>query len=57
LPVANIYEDVLQFWKGSGTAYTPTLIVAYGGPFGENYWYQHTNVWAEPILSKWTHAR
>ncbi len=54
LPVANIYDDVLQFWKGSGTAYTPTLIVAYGGPFGENYWYQHTNVWAEPILSKWT---
>ncbi|RIX29200.1 amidohydrolase family protein [Sphingomonas edaphi] len=53
LPVANIYEDVLQFWKGSGTAYTPTLIVAYGGPFGENYWYQHTDVWKEPILSKW----
>jgi imidazolonepropionase-like amidohydrolase/Tol biopolymer transport system component len=54
LPVANIYDDVLQYWKGSGTAYTPTLIVAYGGPFGENYWYQHTNVWAEPILAKWT---
>jgi len=54
LPVANIYDDVLQFWKGSGTAYTPTLVVAYGGPFGENYWYQHTNVWAEPILAKWT---
>jgi imidazolonepropionase-like amidohydrolase len=53
LPVANIYDDVLQFWKGSGTAYTPTLIVAYGGPFGENYWYQHTDVWKEPILSKW----
>ncbi len=53
LPVANIYDDVLQFWRGSGTAYTPTLVVAYGGPFGENYWYQHTNVWAEPILSRW----
>jgi len=54
LPVANIYDDVLQYWKGSGTAWTPTLIVAYGGPFGENYWYQHTSVWAEPILAKWT---
>ncbi len=54
LPVANIYDDVLQFWKGSGTAYTPTLVVAYGGPFGENYWYQHTQVWNEPILAKWT---
>jgi len=53
LPVANIYDDVLQFWRGSGTAYTPTLVVAYGGPFGENYWYQHTEVWKEPILSRW----
>ena len=53
LPVQNIYNDVLQFWKGSGTAWTPTLIVAYGGPFGENYWYQKTKVWEEPILSRW----
>jgi imidazolonepropionase-like amidohydrolase/Tol biopolymer transport system component len=54
LPVANIYDDVLQLWRGSGTAYTPTLVVAYGGPFGENYWYQHTEVWKEPILARWT---
>jgi len=53
LPVQKIYDDVLQFWKGSGTAYTPTMVVTYGGPFGENYWYQHTQVWNEPILSKW----
>jgi imidazolonepropionase-like amidohydrolase len=53
LPVAKIYDDVLQFWRGSGTAYTPTMVVTYGGPFGENYWYQHTDVWKEPILSRW----
>ena len=53
LPVAKIYDDVLQFWRGSGTAYTPTMVVTYGGPFGENYWYQHTEVWKEPILSRW----
>ncbi|MEO6433102.1 MAG: amidohydrolase family protein [Sphingomicrobium sp.] len=53
LPVAHVYDDVLQFWKGSKTAYTPTLVVAYGGPFGENYWYQKTKVWEEPILSRW----
>jgi imidazolonepropionase-like amidohydrolase len=39
------------------TAYTPTLVVAYGGPFGENYWYQNTEVWKEPILSKWVPRR
>ena len=53
LPVQNIYDDVLQLWRGSGTAWTPTLVVAYGGPFGENYWYQKTKVWEEPILSHW----
>ena len=57
LPVANIYDDVLQFWRGSKTAYTPTLVVSYGGSMGENYWYQHTNVWAEPILSRWVPRR
>jgi imidazolonepropionase-like amidohydrolase len=57
LPVANIYDDVLQFWRGSKTAYNPTLIVAYGGAFGENYWYQHTDVWKEPILSRWVPRR
>ncbi len=57
LPVAAVYDDVLQFWGQSKTAYTPTLVVAYGGPFGENYWYQHTDVWKEPILSKWVPRR
>ena len=57
LPVANVYDDVLQFWGQSKTAYTPTLVVAYGGPFGENYWYQHTEVWKEPILSRWVPRR
>ncbi|MBB3763169.1 amidohydrolase family protein [Sphingomicrobium lutaoense] len=56
LPVAKVYDDVLQMWGGQngiGTAYVPTLVVAYGGPFGEMYWYKETNVWEEPILSKW----
>jgi imidazolonepropionase-like amidohydrolase len=57
LPVANVYDDVLQYWRGSKTAYNPTLIVAYGGRFGENYWYEHTNVWEEPILSRWVPRR
>jgi len=57
LPVAAVYDDVLQFWSQSKTAYTPTLVVAYGGPFGENYWYQHTDVWKEPILSRWVPRR
>src|SRR6266540_1944675 len=52
LPVPRIYKDVLQLWPKTGVGYTPTLLVGYGGIFGENYWYQHTNVWENPRLSK-----
>ncbi len=57
LPVATIYDDVKQLWSAAGTAYNPTLIVSYGGPFGENYWYQKTKVWEDPILTKWVPRR
>ncbi|WP_265561686.1 amidohydrolase family protein [Sphingomicrobium arenosum] len=56
LPVQVIYDDVKQFWggkEGPATAYTPTLNVAYGGPWGEMWWYQTTPVWADPVLNKW----
>lgn len=33
-----------------GTAYTPTMIVGYGGIWGENYWYQKTRVWENERL-------
>ncbi len=52
LPVARIYKDVLQLWPKTGVGYTPTLLVGYGGLWGENYWYEHTNVWENPRLSK-----
>ncbi|HYB54388.1 MAG TPA: amidohydrolase family protein, partial [Thermoanaerobaculia bacterium] len=52
LPVARIYKDVLQLWPGGGVGYTPTLIVGYGGLWGENYWYQHSDVWKNERLSR-----
>ena len=52
IPMAAIYDDVKQLWKQSETGYTPTLVVGYGGIWGENYWYQHDEVWKHPILSK-----
>ncbi len=50
LPVPRVYQDVLQLWPRGGTGYTPTIIVGYGGLWGENYWYQHTRVWDHPKL-------
>ena len=57
IPVAKIYNDVRQLWSKSKTGYTPTLIVGYGGSFGENYWYQHTDVWADERLTKFVPRR
>ncbi|MGJ7032784.1 amidohydrolase family protein [Niabella hirudinis] len=54
LPIAVLQDDVIQLWKRSKTAYTPTLIVNYGSVSGEYYWYQHTNVWENEKLLKYT---
>ena len=53
LPVAPIYDDVLTLFAECGTAYTPTLIVGYGGIWGENYWYHKTDVWKNERLMTW----
>lgn len=54
VPVAPLYEPELQLMGRFGTGYTPTLIVGYGGLWGENYWYQHTNVWENKRLMHFT---
>ncbi len=49
LPTAPLYADVVGLFAGSGTAagsgtfYTPTLLVAYGGLSGEHWYYQHAS--------------
>jgi imidazolonepropionase-like amidohydrolase/Tol biopolymer transport system component len=50
IPVGAIYEDVRQLWGATDVAYTPTLVVGYGGLWGENYWYAKTEVWKHPRL-------
>ena len=50
LPVAPLYDDVMQLWASNAVGYTPTLVVNYGGLSGEYYWYQHTNVWEKERL-------
>ncbi|NRD34500.1 PD40 domain-containing protein [Shewanella sp. DC2-4] len=56
LPVGSIYNDIKQFWSQTKVGYTPTLVVAYGGISGENYWYDKTDVWAHPRLSMYVPA-
>jgi hypothetical protein len=44
LPIHPIYKDVAQFVARTGTFYTPTILVAYGSPWSENYYFQNTDV-------------
>jgi imidazolonepropionase-like amidohydrolase/Tol biopolymer transport system component len=57
IPLANLYDDVHQLWRQTGVAYNPTLAVAYGGSYGENYWYQESEVWNHPILTQYVPRR
>ncbi|MFY9609184.1 MAG: amidohydrolase family protein [Blastocatellia bacterium] len=54
IPVAPLYKDAVTLLARSQTGYTPTLIVGYGGIWGENYWYQHSNVWENAHLMRFT---
>ena len=52
LPIAPIYDDVAELFKASQTTNTPTLLVSYGGMFGENYWYTRANPHDDPKLRR-----
>ncbi|KAA3608071.1 MAG: amidohydrolase [Planctomycetota bacterium] len=56
LPLERIYQDVQQLWGKTQVGYTPTLIVGYGGIWGENYWYDQLNVWENQRLNRFVPA-
>ncbi len=39
IPIIPLYKDVQQLAAQTGIGYTPTLLVTYGGPWGENYFF------------------
>ncbi|SYZ72290.1 Amidohydrolase [Candidatus Zixiibacteriota bacterium] len=51
-PVVPLYDPELRLVSRFGTGYTPVLIVGYGGLWGENYWYQHDEVWKNERLTR-----
>lgn len=52
LPIVPLFKDVVEVFARSKTAYTPTLLVLYGGPWAENYFYQTTEVHSDPKLNR-----
>lgn len=54
LPIYPIYNDVVKTIADSKMAVTPTLLVSYGGPWAENYYYSRENVWGDEKLQYFT---
>ena len=43
LPVVPLFGDVTKLFASTGISYTPTLLVAYGGPLAETYFFTTTS--------------
>jgi len=43
-PIMPLYKDVVQLVAQSAITYTPTLLVSYGGPWSENYFYERYDI-------------
>jgi hypothetical protein len=52
LPVTPLYQDVVELFKASQTTNSPTLLVSYGGPFAENYFYATEDVHGDAKLRR-----
>mgnify|MGYP002395726546 CR=1 FL=1 len=54
LPIYPIYNDVVKTIADSKMAVTPTMLVAYGGPFAENYYYATEQPYHDKKLQRFT---
>ena len=51
-PIFPLYRDVVSLAAETRVAYTPTLLVSYGGPFGENWFFTRENPHDDPKLRR-----
>ncbi|MDX1492687.1 MAG: amidohydrolase family protein [Longimicrobiales bacterium] len=54
LPVTELQEDWVELFARAKTVNTPTLLVTFGGPQAENFFFQRGDVFDDPKLSRWT---
>ena len=57
MPIVPAYQDVVELFAASGTVNSPTLLVSYGGPWAENYFYTHEDVFGDTKLRHFTPKR
>jgi hypothetical protein len=56
-PIYPIYKDVIKSTAFSKMAVTPTLLVSYGGPWAENYYYSRENPYHDKKMQYFTPYR
>ena len=54
LPIHPLFKDVVQLFAETGRTYTPTLLVAYGGPWAENWFFETEEVHDDAKLRHFT---
>ena len=54
MPIIPAYNDVVELFKTSQTTNSPTLLVTYGGPWAENYFYTNEDVVGDEKLAHFT---
>ncbi len=51
-PLLSLHRDVVQLVARAGMASTPTLLVAFGGPSAENWFYTRESPWRDEKLAR-----
>ena len=54
MPAFPMYADMVELVARSNIAYTPTILVTYGGPWAENYFYTTEDVLGDEKLARFT---
>ena len=52
LPAIDLYKDVVELFARTKTAYTPTLLVQYGGPIARLFFFTRTEVHDDAKLNR-----
>ena len=52
-PIMPLHQDVVEFVARTKTFYTPTILVAYGAPWSENFYFETENTVGDAKLNKW----
>jgi Tol biopolymer transport system component/imidazolonepropionase-like amidohydrolase len=52
-PIMPLHRDVVEFVAQTKTFYTPTILVAYGAPWSENFYFETENPTTDAKLNKW----